>query len=65
VSSSAPKLVDDLNLLLFAGRMSLGLRNNILDAMSGVSSTSVNRDRDRARIAIFIAMASPEYAVQK
>jgi uncharacterized protein (DUF1800 family) len=58
-------LVDRLNLLLFAGRMTDGLRFNLLDAMHGVSATSATRGRDRARLAVFLSLASPQYLIQR
>jgi uncharacterized protein (DUF1800 family) len=65
VASSPSSLLDHLNLLLFAGQMSSELRRNILDAMAGVDRSASNRDIARARIAIYLAMSSPEYLVQR
>jgi hypothetical protein len=59
-------VVDQLNLLLFAGGMSATLRGQILNAMQNqVSSNSSTRLRDRLRIACFIAMVSSEYMIER
>jgi uncharacterized protein (DUF1800 family) len=65
VKTSPEGFVDHLNTLLFAGRMTPALRHHLLDAMYGVSPSSATRDRDRARVAVFLALASPEYLVQR
>jgi uncharacterized protein (DUF1800 family) len=58
-------LLDRINLVFLAGRMSPTLRQSILDAAVGISSSNVNADLYRARAAIFLTMASPEFMVQK
>lgn len=68
------KLVDRINLLLLNGNMSSTLRAQILSAVSSVqrpAATSTNAELRsrlasyRVQLAIFLAMASPEYIVQK
>lgn len=59
------QLVEHVSLLLYGGRMSGNLRNTILEAVQGVSASSSNKNLDRARLAVFLAMVSPEYLVQK
>ena len=58
-------LVNHLDLMLFSGRMTRALRKNILDAMLGVPEKAAGRDQARARVALYIAMTSPEYLVQR
>ena len=58
-------LIEHLNLLLFAGTMSAELKFDILDAVSGVAGSDANSHAWRARIALFMALASPEYLVQR
>jgi uncharacterized protein (DUF1800 family) len=58
-------LIEHLNLLLFAGTMSAELKFDILDAVSGVAGSDANSHAYRARIALFMALASPEYLVQR
>lgn len=58
-------LIEHLNLLLFAGAMSPELKFDILDAVSGVGGSDATSHSYRARIALFVALASPEYLVQK
>jgi len=66
LAASGPgPLLDHLNTTLFAGRMSDRLRRAIVDAVAAVPAISTTRDRDRARVALFLALASPEYLVQR
>jgi uncharacterized protein (DUF1800 family) len=58
-------LIEHLNLLLFAGTMSAELKFDILDAVSGVGGSDAAAHANRARIALFLALASPEYLVQR
>jgi len=58
-------LIDRLNLLLFAGRMSATLRQDLLDAITGVVGNTAESHVNRARVALFLALASPEYLVQR
>jgi len=57
-------LLNHLSVMLFGGRMSDRLRRQIVDAVASVPN-SATRDRDRARIALFLAMSSSEYLVQR
>jgi uncharacterized protein (DUF1800 family) len=65
VTSSPASLISHLDLVLFSGTMSSNLKRSIMDAMQGVDMASPNRDQVRARVALFVAMASPEYLVQR
>jgi uncharacterized protein (DUF1800 family) len=65
-------LADRLNLLLLYGQMSQGLRTRIINGVSSItlpSPTGTTRYKaataDRVKIAVFLAMASPEYLAQR
>jgi uncharacterized protein (DUF1800 family) len=58
-------LVQNLNLLLFAGRMSPELRLDLLDAIGSVNGADEASHVNRARIAVYVAMASPEFSAQR
>ena len=58
-------ILQHLNLVLFAGRMPPALRQDILDAVTGVSGSDANSHRNRARVAVFMALTSPEFLVQR
>ncbi|WP_418320784.1 DUF1800 family protein [Piscinibacter sakaiensis] len=58
-------LIDNLDLLLFAGRMPKALRQDIRDAVGGVAGNSEASHLYRARVALFVALASPDYLVQR
>ena len=57
-------LVQNLNLLLFAGGMSPALRMDMLDAIGGVGGSDAQSHLNRARIAAFVALSSPEFLAQ-
>jgi uncharacterized protein (DUF1800 family) len=71
LADAPDKLVDRINLLLLANRMSPTLRSQILAAVNSVAVSSTNATtaatarKNRVNLAIFLAMASPEYIVQK
>ena len=58
-------LLDNINQLLLAGRMSAELRQALLDAVIGVGGSDAASQLNRARAAAFMAMASHEFLVQK
>ncbi|MFG6417043.1 DUF1800 family protein [Roseateles sp. DC23W] len=58
-------VVERLNLLLYAGRMSSTLKQDLMDAMLSVSGADAASHLNRARVALFVALASPEYLVQR
>ncbi len=64
-------LLDRLNLLLFYGRMSSGLRTKILTAVKGVTIPSGTGSKvqtallNRAKLAITLSLVSGEYLVQR
>ena len=41
------------------------LRQAVLDAVGGVSGSDAASHLNRARVAVFLALASPEYLVQR
>jgi uncharacterized protein (DUF1800 family) len=59
------KLLAAIDLRLFGGRMSAALRKQLMDAMAGVPEHLSNRDLERARVAVWLALSSPEYMVQR
>ncbi len=62
VATSDAAVVDQIDLLLFSGHMSVTLRGQILNAMQNqVNWNSATRSRDKLRIAAFIALTSAEY----
>ncbi len=64
-SGNVEALVQNLNLLLFAGGMSPALRQDLLDAVGGVNGTDADSHLNRARIAAYVAMSSPEFLAQR
>lgn len=69
IAADANALLDRLNLLLFYGQMSAGLRSQILTVVNGIAipttgSTTTART-NRAKLAILLAMVSGEYLTQR
>ena len=64
-SGNIDAMVQHFNGLLFAGRMSRALQLDLLDAVAGVNGTDAASHLDRARVALYIALSSPEYLVQR
>ena len=66
-------LVDRVNLLLYAGQMSAGLKTKIVNAVTGVTipggtatQTQIDTAKlNRVKLAILLSMASPEYIAQR
>lgn len=71
LADSPDRLVDRVSLLLMANQMSAELRGQILTAINSVTISTTNATaaatarKNRVNLAIFLAMASPEYLVQK
>ena len=61
-AADAARLVDRMNLLFCAGRMTLGTRATILNA---VNQLSPEQTAERVRVAAYLALVSPEGAVMK
>ncbi len=67
LATDPDKLVDRVNLLLAAGRLSTTARNQIRDAVASVAIGTANPDADkknRVYLAIYLTMAAPEYILQ-
>jgi uncharacterized protein (DUF1800 family) len=62
LASNPAALMDRLNLLLTAGRMTTGTRQVILDAVNAVPAT---KPEQRVHTAVALTMLSPEFIVQK
>ena len=45
--------------------MSRALQLDLLDAVAGVNGSDAASHLDRARVALYIALSSPEYLVQR
>ena len=58
-------LIERLNLLLLAGKMSPTLKLDLLDAITSVNGTTADSHRNRARVALFLTLSSPEFLVQR
>ena len=73
VAKDPAALVDRMNRLLYSGQMSVALRTQMINAVTGVAlptgtPTQAQTDAallNRAKLAVFLAMVSPEYLVQK
>ena len=64
-AGDAVGLVDQLDLLMFGSQMSAELRQAVIEAMATVGGNDAASQLNRARMAVFIALASPEYLVQR
>lgn len=62
---SPEALLRHLELLLYSGRMPAELRKDIMDAMQGVPEGPARRNQARARVAALVALAAPEYLIQR
>lgn len=73
VAGNAGALADRMNLLLLYGQMSATLRQRLLDSINdiaipgtGATQTQINTALlARAKVAVFLTMASPEYIAQR
>jgi hypothetical protein len=73
VANDAAALADRMNLLLLYGQMSSTLRQRLIDAINGVpipggtaTQAQINTALlNRAKVAVFLTMSSPEYLVQR
>lgn len=69
VAADAAALLDRLNMLLFYGQMSSGLRTQILNAVNSIAipttgSTTTART-NRAKLAVLLSLVSGEYLIQR
>ena len=58
-------LIENVNLLLFAGTMSSSLKADLMDAATTVAGSNDESHLNRARLVVFLALSSPEYLVQR
>jgi hypothetical protein len=68
LAHDANLLVDRVSLLLTAGSMSAATRTLIVNAVSSIpypGSNATTARLNRARLAVFFALSSPDYLVQK
>jgi uncharacterized protein (DUF1800 family) len=74
VANDPAALVDRMNTLLLYGAMTPGLRQRILDSVTGVAvpaSTGSNQAAidaallNRAKLAVYLTMVSPDYLIQQ
>ncbi|MDA0578592.1 MAG: DUF1800 family protein, partial [Verrucomicrobia bacterium] len=62
LAGNVPELVEQLNQLLLAGQMSVGLRGVVTNYVNTISAAQT---LDRARSAIHLVVTSPEFSIQK
>ena len=68
LAHDADLLVDRMNLLLTAGTMSAGTRSLLVTAINSIAypgSNPTTARLNRARLAVFFTLSSPDYLVQK
>ena len=69
IAGNTAALMDNLNLLLTHGMMSNDTRAAILTAVNGLTTAMVpsgsNLNRERAKLAVYLTLLSPDYAVLK
>ncbi|WP_397417451.1 DUF1800 family protein [Phenylobacterium sp.] len=68
IANNPAALVERMNLLLLNGRMSPALRTRITEAVQGVALPATNQTAaltNRAKLAVYMTMASAEYLVQR
>ena len=65
LAGNADQLVDRVKLLLTAGRMSDATRTAIRDAVATVAATGDAALLNRAKLAVYLTLASPEFIVQR
>ncbi|MBP2157725.1 MULTISPECIES: DUF1800 family protein [Asticcacaulis] len=73
LATDVPALLDRLNLVLYAGTQSAGLRSKISAAVTGItipggtaSQSQIDTAKlNRVKLAVFLSLASPEYIAQR
>jgi uncharacterized protein (DUF1800 family) len=65
LAANPDQLVDRVKLLLTAGQMTDATRTAIRDAVATIASTATNALLNRAKLAAYLTLASPEFIVQK
>ncbi len=64
-ASNLDGMLAHLDLLLYAGRMPASVRADIAESVAGVSGQTAADHLNRARVAVFAAISSPAYLVQR
>ncbi len=65
LASNPDQLADRVKLLLTAGQMTDATRSAIRDAVTTIATTATNGALNRAKLAVYLTLASPEFIVQK
>jgi len=65
LAADADALINRVDLLLTYGSMSAATRASIRGAVIGVPMTASNAALNRARLAVFLTLASPDYLTQR
>jgi uncharacterized protein (DUF1800 family) len=65
LAGNPDQLVDRVKLLLTANQMTDGTRLAIRDAVASIPATAANSALNRAKLAVYLALASSEFVVQK
>ena len=64
-AADSAALVDEVNVVLAAGQLSTATQSSIRAAVDSVSATATNGTVNRVKIAILLALASPDYLTVK
>lgn len=64
-AADSAALVDEVNVVLSAGQLSSATQSSIRAAVDSVSATATNGPLNRVKIAILLALASPDYLTVK
>jgi uncharacterized protein (DUF1800 family) len=65
LADNADALVERINLMLAANSLSTATVTSIRDAVNAIPMTAGNARQNRAQLAIYLTMTSPEFLVQK
>ena len=67
IAGGIEPMLDQLNVLLFGGRMSAATRAALLTAVNDVRNwgTADDQAERRVRLAVFLSLASPDYLIQR
>jgi len=67
IAGGIEPMLEGLNRLLFAGRMSANTRADLLAAVNDVRNwdTADEQAEQRVRLAVFLSLASPDYLIQR
>ncbi len=65
LAGNPDQLVERVKLLLTTGQMTDATRSAIRDAVASISTTANNASLNRAKLAVYLTLASPEFIVQK